>query len=442
MSGLVSGTVSRTYDNNFRVTSRVINGTDAVSFTYDNDGLLKTAGDLNILLNPATGLPDGTTLDQITTSNTYTTFGELQSETYTASGTPIYQVIYERDALGRIVERTETIEGTSTAYTYTYDLSGRLIEVYQNGDADPTSRYDYDTNGNRISFSDYRSGTMTVNNGEYDNQDRMTSYGNATEGYAQYEYTANGELLTKTLNEETTTYNYDVLGNLREVTLPDGTEINYIIDGQNRRVGKKVNGTLEQGLLYKDELNPIAELDGTGQVVSTFVYGSKFNVPDYIKSNKADKETWVTYRIISDHLGSPRLVVNAATGEIVQRMDFDEFGRVMQDTNPGFQPFGYAGGIYDGDTGLVRFGARDYDAETGRWTSKDPIGFDGGDANLYGYVMSDPVNYIDPEGMHPLSKLYKFAMCAYYADEVNDAISKCDKENARKAKEESLEDFC
>jgi uncharacterized protein RhaS with RHS repeats len=49
----------------------------------------------------------------------------------------------------------------------------------------------------------------------------------------------------------------------------------------------------------------------------------------------------------------------------------------------------------------VRFGARDYDPERGRWTVKDPIGFDGGDANLYGYVLGDPVNFIDPEGENP-----------------------------------------
>jgi uncharacterized protein RhaS with RHS repeats len=46
----------------------------------------------------------------------------------------------------------------------------------------------------------------------------------------------------------------------------------------------------------------------------------------------------------------------------------------------------------------VRFGARDYDGRIGRWLSKDPIGFDGGDTNLYGYVLGDPVNYHDPEG--------------------------------------------
>ena len=66
--------------------------------------------------------------------------------------------------------------------------------------------------------------------------------------------------------------------------------------------------------------------------------------------------------------------------------------------NPGFQPFGFAGGLYDPDTGLVRFGARDYDPEVGRWTAKDPIRFDGGTTNLYVYADKDPVNLIDQTG--------------------------------------------
>lgn len=48
---------------------------------------------------------------------------------------------------------------------------------------------------------------------------------------------------------------------------------------------------------------------------------------------------------------------------------------------------------------LSRFGYRDYDAYTGKWTAKDPIGFDGGDTNLYGYVLGDPVNGFDPNGL-------------------------------------------
>lgn len=57
-----------------------------------------------------------------------------------------------------------------------------------------------------------------------------------------------------------------------------------------------------------------------------------------------------------------------------------------------------------GDTGLVRFGARDYDPVTGRWTAKDPIGFGGGDLNLYAYVGYDPINEIDPSGLSKFDK--------------------------------------
>ena len=137
----------------------------------------------------------------------------------------------------------------------------------------------------------------------------------------------------------------------------------------------------------------IAELDGSGNLVSRFVYGSRGNVPDYLIKGG------VVYRIVPDHLGSPRLVVHVATGTVEQRIDYDEVGQVTWDSPPGFQPFGYAGGLYDPDTRLVRFGARDYDAEVGRWTAKDPIRFAGGDTNLYGYVVNDPVNLIDPLGL-------------------------------------------
>ena len=120
-----------------------------------------------------------------------------------------------------------------------------------------------------------------------------------------------------------------------------------------------------------------------------------------------------TYRIISDHLGSPRIVADTTTGQIIQLIEYDEFGNILSDTNPGFQPFGFAGGIYDQDTKLVRFGARDYDPETGRWTAKDPIYFAGGDTNLYGYVQNNPVNYIDPLGLiNPVKAVVALANAA------------------------------
>jgi RHS repeat-associated protein len=172
-------------------------------------------------------------------------------------------------------------------------------------------------------------------------------------------------------------------------------------------VGKKVNGTLVQGWLYQDQLRPVAQLDGTGtNVVARFVYGSKANVPDYMVTSGG------TYRILSDHLGSPRVVVDVSTGNLIETINFDEFGNetdALAGTPPtGYVriPFGFAGGLYDPDTGLVRFGARDYDATTGRWTSKDPILFKGRQLNVYVYAKNDPMNRIDLRGRGTCSIWY------------------------------------
>ncbi len=205
-----------------------------------------------------------------------------------------------------------------------------------------------------------------------------------------------------------TNYDYDPLGDLRSVDLPDGTRIEYVVDGLHRRVGRRVfdaQGTLtaEQHWLYRDALNPIAELDGQGNVTKRFVYGSRPHVPDYMVTYDQSGAETGTYRLVCDHLGSVRLVVDTSDGSVVERMRYDAFGNVLEDTNEGFEPFGFAGGLYDASTGLVRFGARDYDPRVGRWTAKDPLGFGGGDSNVYVYVGSDPVNSVDPSGLWSLN---------------------------------------
>jgi RHS repeat-associated protein len=180
---------------------------------------------------------------------------------------------------------------------------------------------------------------------------------------------------------------------LRQASLPDGTVINYIIDGDSRRVGKKRNGVLTETFVLDGLLNRVGWYDGTGTLIAQFVYAPRSFVPEYMYKNG------MVYKIVYDQVGSVRLVV-AQDGSIAQRMDYDEFGAVVLDTAPGFQPFGFAGGLYDRDTRLSRFGSRDYSADIGRWVNRDPIDFDGSQANLYVYVNNDPVNGLDPYGLY------------------------------------------
>jgi len=381
--GQVSGSVDRVYDNDFRIASRSIDGAHTIAFGYDGDSLLTRAGDLTISRETQkAGLISGSTLGSLVTSRSYNDFAEMDGFDASYNGASLYSTSYTRDRLGRITQKVETIDGTTTTTDYVYDPAGRLIGESTDG---VSTSYAYDANGNRTHVNGVLVGT-------YDDQDRLNTY-----QAASYEYTDNGELLRKTESGVTTTYQYDVLGILRQVTLPGGMQIEYVIDGQNRRIGKKIDGNLVQGFLYKDQLNPIAELDGDNNIVARFIYGTKINVPDYMEKNGN------IYRIISDHLGSPRLVVNTITGDIAQRIDYDTWGKITIDTNPGFQPFGFAGGLYDLDTKLTRYGARDYDPSTARWTSKDPIRFKSSDINLYGYATGDPVNMIDVDGRDPVT---------------------------------------
>lgn len=380
-NGSVAGTLYYSYDKNFRVVSQWL-GNQGDYFVYDNDGLLTNAGALTLSRNAQNGLITATSLASVSDSYSHNTYGEISGYSSQYNGSSLYSFDINRDNLGRITSKTETVSGEVRAHTYLYDTAGRLTQATRNG---AVTSYSYDSNGNRIS----KSTVLSTLPSTFDEQDRLLSAGDLTFGYSR-----NGDLerKTDTATNQVTTYFYDLFGNLRSVSLPTGSNIEYIVDGQNRRIGKKINGILRQGLLYKGQYAIVAELSGTGATVSRFIYGSKSHVPDSMVKNG------VIYRILSDSLGSRRLIVNTSTGQIAQQIDYDEFGVVTLDTNPGFQPFGFAGGLYDADTKLVRFGARDYDPEVGRWTSRDPILFAGKQTNLYGYSFNDPVNFIDPSG--------------------------------------------
>src|SRR5262249_38803290 len=212
------------------------NGGSAVTFQYDDDGLLTQAGALTLARNTQTGMVSGTTLNGVTDSLSYDAFGDLATYQAVFNATTLFDLVDTRDALGRLVQRVETIQGVSHTLDYAYDPAGRLTQVKR--DNVVVATYGYEANGNRLSFTGPGGGTV---NGTYDPQDRLTQYGTKT-----YTYAAGGELRTRTDAAGTTTYDHDAQGVLRGVTLSDGTRIDYVIDGAGRRVGKKVNGTLTQ----------------------------------------------------------------------------------------------------------------------------------------------------------------------------------------------------
>jgi len=106
-----------------------------------------------------------------------------------------------------------------------------------------------------------------------------------------------------------------------------------------------------------------------------------------------------SYFLLCDHLGTP-LVLATPEGHVVQTMQYDAFGNLLQVRGDAVRlPIGFAGGLFDADTGLTRFVWRDYDADIGRFTALDPMGERGGDKDWYGYCVDDPVNRVDVWGL-------------------------------------------
>jgi RHS repeat-associated protein len=378
-SGSVTGQVAVQLNSALMPVSDSVDGS-MVTYTYDRDLLLTQAGPLNLARDPSSGLLTGSSLGVVTDQRQFDDRGLLTNYVASVNATSIWSFNLSYDLAGRITNRVETIGGVTASVSYVYDVAGRLQQVW--GDGALSVTYTYDANGNRLS--------RNSETASYDAQDRVQTYAGTT-----FSWSPNGNLRTRASGGQTTTYNDDVMGCLTAVGLPQGGEIEYLNDPYGRRIGKMAGGILQAGWLWHGA-QPIAQLDGNSSVVFRFIYAGG-NAP------ACGIQGTNTYRILTDERGSVRLVVNMADGSIAQRLDYDEFGRVLNDTSPGFQPFGYAGGLYDPDTSLVRFSARDYSAETGQWTARDPLYFDGGQLSLYAYVGNDPLNSNDPLGLGPNS---------------------------------------
>ncbi len=294
-SGLVSGSVARGYDNDFAPISETI--TDAVGtsvgiqFGYaDADKFLTCASLFNCtspttnflsVSHDANGSLTEVDFGTLTEIYTYNSFGALASKTAKLGASPLLKSIYDdpawalanrRDALGRITHREEFVgnASTPTTFDYQYSAEGRLTDVFLNGSSTAYEHYEYGAqNGNR-SVADTPQRHVTAAQTHYDSQDRLTQYGPYS-----YTYTNTGELKTRTDSSVTPSIVDDLYlrhhGQLAFGHGHHGQAITYLVDGLNRRVAKKVGTSIVRQWLYRDSLKPVAELDGQGHLISTFV---------------------------------------------------------------------------------------------------------------------------------------------------------------------------
>ena len=362
-----------------------INGEETTK-AFDAWRRLVGVGDLSLERDAFSGRVDARQLGRIREELTYTPFGQVKRRAVYRDNVLLYNFRYSYNDRGNLVSRGDRKRGRAWRdFQFAYDERGRLMETRE--EEVLTARYSYDTGNNRYTESLNSDAAPLYS---YAAGDRLMQAGSM-----RYSYGEAGDRSESldTSSEERTRFQYDLFGNLREVQLPNDSVIEYRIDAANRRVARIKDGVFDYGFLYLSGHRPVARVNEDGDVLATYHYTGERLAPSFMKKDGR------SYLFICDEVGAVRLVVDSETGTIVQRMDYDAWGQITYDSNPGFQPFAFGGGIYDADTGLTRLGARDYDAAVGRWTTPDPIGPASGQANFYAYVQNNPVNFTDPSGL-------------------------------------------
>ncbi len=377
-SGVTNGTYRYRYDNNFSLVGMQLDDQPEIEMKRDADGLLVQYGQFKVERDRATGAPVQISDGRMNVDIKYDSAGRVISRTNRVNGRVIYQLELSYDQLSRIVRKRETVAGATQTYDYTYDADGQLILVKRDGEI--VERYVYDDNGNR---TEWQLGSEQ-HTASYDAQDRLIELDGTP-----YEFDADGFLIQR----GDMTLKYSATGELLEVSWPDGKAINYTYDSMNRRVARTDEQGTEQ-YLYGNPNHPF-------QVTAVRDNSGKLSVYEYddFGSLFALKRDGNLYYVTTDQLGTPR-VVSDVDGQAIKILDYNSFGQQVADSSPVFDlPINFAGGLIEADTELVRFGFRDYDSVAGKWTAKDPIGFGGGDSNLYGYVHNNPVSLVDLLGL-------------------------------------------
>ena len=153
---------------------------------------------------------------------------------------------------------------------------------------------------------------------------------------------------------------------------------------------KDVDGTVTSYIYDMEDIR--FETDGVGAITAEYTHGSGIDEP------LAMRRAGQNYYYHVNGLGSVTALTDS-TKIVVQSYVYDSFGQIISQTGSIQNPYTYTGREYDEETGMYYYRARYYDANMGRFINEDPIGFLGGDVNLYAYVGNNPVNWIDPLGL-------------------------------------------
>src|SRR5712691_13207091 len=287
-------------------------------------------------------------------------------------------------------DQTSLTLPNGVSMNYGYDAASQLASItYKNGATTIGNlTYAYDLAGRRtgVGGSYARTGTPpAASSASYNVNNQLTQWKGAT-----LTYDANGNLTS----DGTNTYTWNARNQLVSINGPVPASFQY--DPFGRRVSKTIGGMTQY--LY-DGANPVQEISGTTASANLLTSG----VDEYFqRTDSAGARSFLT-----DALGSTLALADSA-GTVQTQYTFEPFGNTSVTGTATTNSFAYTGRELD-STGLYFYRARYYNPQLQRFVSEDPVGLDGGDANLYAYVRDNPFAYVDPSGRSPLS----FLVCPF-----------------------------
>jgi len=408
-------TLTYAYDALNRVTSIQPSAGPAVTFTYDAAG-------------NRTGMADGAgatayTYDLLSRLIGYTdAYGQAIGYEYDAVGNRtalVYpdgkRVTYGFDGANRLVTVTDwgarvtrytydaagQMTGTTNANgitaAYVYDDAGRLTRLAnQRADAGVIASYDYtlDAVGNRTAVAEtaplQASPAPTAVSYAYNAANEIVAAGPAA-----FTSDASGRLTSRTDAGMTTTFVWDAFDQLTQAS-GGATTVQYLYNGVGTRLARTVNGATTRFVVDPQPTlsQLLVETDGAGTPLARYVYGTGL----IARVDTAGQA--LTYHF--DPRGST-VAMTDATGTVVNRYAYDEFGAVRDKQETAPQPFHYVGqyGVMQEPNGLLFMRARYYLPAEGRFINVDPspIFNNPQDLNLFVYANGNPITGIDPSGL-------------------------------------------
>ncbi len=422
-----SGTSTYTYDHADRL-NVVTNGYgQSVSYSYSGINQRLTLQDPSLATFSYTYDAARRLSTVVNPQNSRTTFtydlADRRMLAHNGNGT---STSYVYDAADRLLWLNHFGPGSAgiAGFTYTYDnvgnpqsvleLDGSTVDWTNDGanqliledrtgtDAAHRKNY-YDGRGNRFE-QDLNSGLTKVNGFTYDNADQLkvlTSYNlPAIATLTSYTYDPAGNLLG-VLNPpgtQPTTFVWDDEGRSKLVQLPTGVSVTSTFNGDNLRM-QRVDNTGTVRYVW-DSQAYLAETDGSNVMQAEYTqepaqYGG------LLSQYRLTGGVWTPSYYHFDRIGSTR-ALTSSSGSITDTYFYEAFGTSLGGSGSTVNPFQFIGqlGYYrDAASGLYYVRDRVYDPVTGRWVSRDRIGFASGDPNPHRYVWNNPTFYIDPSGM-------------------------------------------